>query len=432
MKSLFFGGIHPDDKKELSAAASSIKTVRPKQVSILMSQHIGIPCRPLVKAGDLVKKGQKVGDGEGLLVPVHASVSGKVIAVEPRRHPIGENSMAVIIENDFQNTPDKTMAPCEDYSSLKPEAILSAIREAGIAGMGGAAFSTKVKAASSMEKAEILIANGCECEPYLTADDALLRTDAAKVLEGMRIISHVLKPKRMVLAVEENKQEAIKALREAMAKEREIELKILPARFPQGAEKQLIQAVTGREVPPGQLPVSVGCAVFNVATFAAIHDAIMLGLPVTERIVTVSGEGVKNPGNFRAPIGTSYEELLEAAGGLKEEASRVITGGPMMGYAQEDLSVPVIKGTNGILGLTENVNPVDYACIRCGKCLSVCPMKLEPLHLFEQVGLKNKKGMEHYYLMDCIECGCCSYTCPGKVPLTESFKKAKRILKEES
>ena len=283
-----------------------------------------------------------------------------------------------------------------------------------------------------MEKVETLIANGCECEPYLTADDTLLRNHTDKVLAGMHIIAHVLKPGRMVLAVEENKKEAIERLKQNLEKETDIELVVLPTRFPQGAEKQLIQAVTGREVPPGQLPASVGCAVFNVATFAATYDAVVLGKAVTERIVTVSGEGVKKPENFRIPIGTSYGDVLEAAGGVKDETCKIITGGPMMGYAQEDLSVATIKGTNGVLGLVDSPITDDYACIRCGKCLTVCPMNLQPLHLFEQVQLNNRKGMEHYYLTDCIECGCCSYSCPGKVPLTSSFKQAKIRLKEEA
>lgn len=433
MKHLFFGGIHPADKKELSAGSSLVTIMHPRQVSISMSQHIGVPCTPLVKVGDTVKKGQKVGDGEGLCVPVHASVSGKVIALEPRRHPSGQDIMAVVIENDFQDTPDTSMAAHEDYRGLSNDEIISIIREAGIAGMGGATFATDVKTLSAMNKVDTLIANGCECEPYITADDMLLKTWPEQVLEGMKIIGQVLKPKRVVLAVEENKKEAIEGLYKVLERETEITLKVLPTRFPQGAEKQLIQAVTGKEIPPGQLPASVGCAVFNVATFAATFKAVVQGQAVTERILTVTGEGVKNPGNFYARIGTSYQDMLEAAGGISENTIRVITGGPMMGYAQDDLSVSTIKGTNAILGLVEGerTEEENYACIRCGKCLTVCPMKLQPLHLFEQAKRTNRKGLEHYYLADCIECGCCSYTCPGKLPLTATFKKTKRILREE-
>ena len=433
MKHLFFGGIHPADKKELSAGSSLVTIMHPRQVSISMSQHIGVPCTPLVKVGDTVKKGQKVGDGEGLCVPVHASVSGKVIALEPRRHPSGQDIMAVVIENDFQDTPDTSMAAHEDYRGLSNDEIISIIREAGIAGMGGATFATDVKTLSAMNKVDTLIANGCECEPYITADDMLLKTWPEQVLEGMKIIGQVLKPKRVVLAVEENKKEAIEGLYKVLERETEITLKVLPTRFPQGADKQLIQAVTGKEIPPGQLPASVGCAVFNVATFAATFKAVVQGQAVTERILTVTGEGVKNPGNFYARIGTSYQDMLEAAGGISENTIRVITGGPMMGYAQDDLSVSTIKGTNAILGLVEGerTEEENYACIRCGKCLTVCPMKLQPLHLFEQAKRTNRKGLEHYYLADCIECGCCSYTCPGKLPLTATFKKTKRILREE-
>ena len=433
MKHLFFGGIHPADKKELSAGSSLVTIMHPRQVSISMSQHIGVPCTPLVKVGDTVKKGQKVGDGEGLCVPVHASVSGKVIALEPRRHPSGQDIMAVVIENDFQDTPDTSMAAHEDYRGLSNDEIISIIREAGIAGMGGATFATDVKTLSAMNKVDTLIANGCECEPYITADDMLLKTWPEQVLEGMKIIGQVLKPKRVILAVEENKKEAIEGLYKVLERETEITLKVLPTRFPQGAEKQLIQAVTGKEIPPGQLPASVGCAVFNVATFAATFKAVVQGQAVTERILTVTGEGVKNPGNFYARIGTSYQDMLEAAGGISENTIRVITGGPMMGYAQDDLSVSTIKGTNEILGLVEGerTEEENYACIRCGKCLTVCPMKLQPLHLFEQAKRTNRKGLEHYYLADCIECGCCSYTCPGKLPLTATFKKTKRILREE-
>lgn len=431
MKHLFFGGIHPAGKKELSAGAPLVTKMEPGQVSILMSQHIGVPCKPLVKVGDRVKKGQKIGDGEGMCVPVHASVSGKVIAVEPRRHPSKQEVLAVVIENDFQDTPDTTLTAHEDYRSLSKEEILSIIREAGIVGMGGATFSTTIKATSSVEKVDTLIANACECEPYLTADDVLLRTSPEEVLEGMRIICQVLKPAQAVLAIEENKTEAIELLHRLLEKEEKISLRVLPARFPQGAEKQLVQSVMGREIAPGELPVSAGCVVFNVGTFAAIYRAVVLGQALTERIVTVTGEGVKKPGNFCAPIGTSHEDMLKAAGGLEEKTRKVVIGGPMMGYAQPDLSASIIKGTNGVLGLVEdNGDKEDYACIRCGKCLTVCPMKLQPLHLFEQAEIKNIKGLNHYYLMDCIECGCCSYECPGKVPLTARFKEAKQMVRE--
>ena len=433
MKSLFFGGIHPADRKELSASAELKLVNHPKQVSIPMSQHIGNPCTPMVAVGDYVKKGQKIGDGEGLCVPVHASVSGTVIAIEPRRHPNGKDVLSVVIENDFKDTMDTTMVAHEDYSKLSDDEIIDIIREAGIVGMGGATFATNIKAASSMEKVQTLIANACECEPYITADDMLLRTYPEQVLEGMRIICQVLNPERVVLAVEENKKMAIEVLKKAMENEKRIELLVLPTRYPQGAEKQLVQTVTGKEIAPGKLPASVGAAVFNVATYAFTYRAVCKGRAVTERIVTVSGEAVNNPGNFTTRIGTSLEELVETAGGLKEDTWKVIVGGPMMGFAQEDLSACTVKGTNSILCLTNAQNgesKEEVTCIRCGECLKVCPMNLQPLYLYAYEKKENVEALNRLNVLDCIECGCCSYACPGKLPLVERFRNGKRLVKE--
>ena len=274
MKSLFFGGIHPADRKELSASAQLQPVNQPKQVTIPMLQHIGNPCNPLVKVGDYVKKGQKIGDGEGLCVPVHSSVSGTVAAVELRRHPNGRDILSVVIENDFQDTMDDALKAHEDYTKLSDDEIIEIIREAGIVGMGGATFATNIKAASSMEKVTTLIANACECEPYITADDMLLRTYPEQVLGGMRIICQVLNPERVVLAVEANKKQAIEVLKKELEGEDKIELLVLPTRYPQGAEKQLVQTVTGKEIAPGQLPASAGAAVFNVATYAFTYRAV--------------------------------------------------------------------------------------------------------------------------------------------------------------
>ena len=422
MKSLFFGGIHPADRKELSASAELKPVNQPKQVAIPMSQHIGNPCTPMVAVGDEVKKGQKIGDGEGLCVPVHASVSGKVIAVEPRRHPNGRDILSVVIENDFKDTMDTTMTAHEDYSKLSDDEIIDIIREAGIVGMGGATFATNIKAASSMEKVQTLIANACECEPYITADDLLLRTYPEQVLEGMRIICQVLNPERVVLAVKKE-----------LEGEERIELVVLPTRYPQGAEKQLVQTITGKEIAPGKLPASAGAAVFNVATYAFTYRAVCKGRAVTERIVTVSGEGVNNPGNFTTRIGTSFAELIEMAGGIKEDAWKVIAGGPMMGIAQEDLSACTVKGTNSVLCLTQAQNgeaKEDVTCIRCGECLKVCPMNLQPLYLYAYEKKQDVDALNRLNVLDCIECGCCSYACPGKLPLVERFRYGKTLVRE--
>ena len=432
MKRLFFGGIHPKYNKEMSTGITTFLSVKPAQVVIPLQQHIGAPCSPLVKVGDKVLRYQKIGDGEGLCVPVHASVSGTVVAVEPRPHVSGREVLSIVIDNDGQDTPAPIRGNDTPLEELGSDAILSAIREAGIVGMGGAAFPGNVKALSAMGNVDTLIANACECEPYITADDSLLRTNPEQVLQGMMILDRVLNPARVVLAVEDNKKEAIEKLRLLMKDFPRIELAVLPNRYPQGAEKQLILSLTGREVEPGKLPVSVGCAVFNVSTYAAVYRAVRLGTPLTERIVTVSGEAIAQPQNFIVRIGTPFRDLIEVAGGLHDKTERVISGGPMMGFAQKDLAVPVIKATNSILCLLKDLNGAadNPVCIRCGKCVEACPMRLQPLYLYRFGKAGDAKALERLNVMDCIECGCCAFTCPGKLPLVESFRKGKQMLRE--
>ena len=426
MKHLFFGGIHPKYKKEMSKTILTVKAIEPETVVIPMVQHIGAPCTPLVAVGDYVRRGQKIGDGEGLCVPVHASVSGTVVAIEPRPHVRGTLVNAVVIQNDFKNE-SVTMPIAKNDDEL-----LHNIREAGIVGMGGAAFPGNVKALGAMGNVDTLIANGCECEPYITADDTLLRCTPEQVLEGMLILRSLLHPRRTVLAVEDNKTEAIAELQKLLPVYPDIELAILPTRYPQGSEKQLIQAVTGRQVPPGQLPVKVGCAVFNVSTFAAICRAATEGKPLTERIVTVSGEAIAQPQNFLVPIGTSFHDLIEIAGGLHDKTERVISGGPMMGAAQSDLAVPVVKATNSILCLLKDVNGAaeNPVCLRCGKCVGVCPMRLQPLYMYRFTNAGRVDELNRMNLMDCMECGSCAFTCPGKLPLVETFRKGKQMVRE--
>ena len=426
MKHLFFGGIHPKYNKEMSKTTPEVKTIDPAVVVIPMLQHIGAPCTPLVQVGDRVLRGQKIGDGEGLCVPVHASVSGTVVAIEPRPHTRGGLVNAVVVENDHRY--ESVTMP----HAASDDEILHAIREAGIVGMGGAAFPGNVKALGAMGNVDTLIANGCECEPYITADDTLLRNTPEQVLEGMLILSSLLHPRRTVLAVEDNKTEAIAELKKLLPAFPDIELVILPTRYPQGSEKQLIQAVTGRQVPPGQLPVKVGCAVFNVSTFAAICRAATEGRALTERIVTVSGEAIAKPQNFIVPIGTSFHDLIEVAGGLHDKTERVISGGPMMGAAQSDLAVPVIKATNSILCLLKDKNGAaeNPVCLRCGKCVSVCPMRLQPLYMYRFTNAGRVDELMRMNLLDCMECGSCAFTCPGKLPLVETFRKGKQLVRE--
>ena len=432
MKHLFFGGIHPKYNKEMSTIITAFSTIAPKQVVIPMQQHIGAPCQPLVKVGDRVLRDQKIGDGEGLCVPVHASISGTVVAVEPRPHTSGRDVMAVVIENDYKDERIPSQVPEIPFTEMDNDLILHTIRESGIVGMGGAAFPGNVKALSAMGHVDTLIANACECEPYITADDSLLRTTPEQVLTGMEILRKVLNPERTVLAVEDNKQHAIERLKPLMADHPGIELMVLPTRYPQGAEKQLIQSVTGREVAPGQLPVSVGCAVFNVSTYAAIYRAICWGVPLTQRIVTVSGETVKQPQNFNVRIGTPIRDLIAEAGGISEETERVISGGPMMGFAQSNLDVPVIKATNSILCLPKDRNGAaeNPVCLRCGKCVGVCPMRLQPLYMYRFVKAGRVEELQRLNVLDCIECGSCAFTCPGKLPLVEQFRKGKKLVRE--
>ena len=434
MKHLFFGGIHPKYNKEMSTKVTQLQVITPKQVVIPMQQHIGAPCTPLVTVGEHVLRGQKIGDGEGLCVPVHASVSGTVVDVEPRPHVSGRMVMAVVIENDFQDTPVEVEGITLPLEQLDIDAVLHRIREAGIVGMGGAAFPGNIKALSAMGKVDTLIANACECEPYITADDSLLRTTPEQVLEGMQILRQILKPERCVLAVEDNKKAAIEKVQGMLKDYPGIELAVLPTRYPQGAEKQLIQALTGREVAPGQLPVSVNCAVFNVSTYAAIYRAVRHGFPMTQRIVTVSGEAIAQPQNFIVRIGTTFHDLIEVAGGLHDKTERVISGGPMMGIAQSDLSVPIVKATNSVLCLLKDENGAaeNPVCLRCGKCVSVCPMRLQPLYMYRFTNAGKVDELNRLHVLDCIECGSCAFTCPGKLPLVERFRKGKQMVREAS
>lgn len=431
MKKLFWGGVHPEGHKSLSRGAAPVPAPLPAQVVLPMIQHIGAACTPVVRAGDQVKLGQKIGDGEGICAPIHASVSGTVVAVEPRPHPCGRDVLSVVIENDYTDTPDDTLKPHLSHQELSAEEILRIIRDAGIVGMGGATFPTDVKAFSALGQVDYVIINACECEPYITADDALICTYPEQVIRGTEVLIHTLTPKHTVIAIEDNKEEAIQILKRTLPQDASIELRVLPTRYPQGAEKQLIQAVTNRQVPPGKLPNAVGCAVFNAATAAAVDQAVYEGKPVTRRIVTVTGDGALAPKNMIVRLGTSFQQTIDAAGGISGETQKVLYGGPMMGIAQKDLSVPVLKGTNSILCLKSSVPQVKTpTCIRCAKCVSVCPMHLQPLYLyrFEQAGML--KELEKLHLMDCIECGSCSYSCPGLLPLVERFRAGKQQLKE--
>ena len=433
MKQTFYGGVHPNDRKGATRdQAVKPLSAPPKQVVIAMSMHIGAPCKPIVAKGDQVTVGQKIGEIAGLGAPIHASVSGTVTAVEPRPYTGGSKVMSVVIDNDFQDTFGSELTPHPDYSSLTPDEIVEIVKEAGITGMGGAGFPSHVKISSGIGKVDTLILNGAECEPYITADHRLMLEQGERVLGGVRILMQAFGLKTATIGVEANKEDAIEHLKALVGGRGDIQVESLRTRYPQGAEKQLIQRITGREVPPGGLPAHVGCAVFNVGTAAAVYDAVVEGKPLTHRIVTITGGAIQEPCNRLVPLGTSFQYLIDEAKGFSEDPDRVLTGGPMMGIAQFTMDVGVIKGTNAVLCLTKaEAAPVaaEEVCLRCGRCVNVCPMHLTPvyMHLYAEKGLW--KEAEALNVMDCIECGSCNYICPGRLHLVQSFRVTKLELR---
>ena len=429
MKQTFYGGVHPNDRKG-ATREQAVKPLSapPKQVVIAMSMHIGAPCKPIVAKGDQVTVGQKIGETAGLGAPIHASVSGTVTAVEPRPYPGGAKVMSVVIENDFQDTFGSALTPHPDYTGLSPDEIIEIVKEAGITGMGGAGFPSHVKISSGIGKVDTLILNGAECEPYITADHRLMLEQGERVLGGVRILMQAFGLKTATIGVEANKEDAIAHLQSLVGDKGDIHVESLRTRYPQGAEKQLIQRITGREVPPGGLPAHVGCAVFNVGTAAAVYNAVVDGRPLTHRIVTITGGAIQEPCNRLVPLGTSFQYLIDEAKGFREEPDRVLTGGPMMGIAQFTLDVGIIKGTNAVLCLTKaEAAPVaaEEVCLRCGRCVNVCPMHLTPVYMHLYAEKNRWSEVEDLRVMDCIECGSCNYICPARIPLVQSFRTAK-------
>lgn len=426
----FFGGVHPKENKWYACDKQTQEFPAPDLVVIPMQQHIGAPCKPLVKKGDLVTVGQKIGDNQGLCVPVHASVSGKVKAVEMRPHTSGTTVMSVVIENDHLDTLSPEIQPRTpaQVEALTAEELIDIIREGGIVGMGGATFPTHVKLSGGIGKVDTVIVNAGECEPYITADDRLCREQPEKLIGGLKLILRIFGLKEGHIGIEDNKPEAVKSL--LAHADDSIKVDVLPAKYPQGAEKQLIYAVTGREVPSGALPAAVGCAVFNAATCKAIYDVVYDGMPLIKRIVTVSGDILMEPKNLLVPIGTAFNDLLDACG-HSQNPYKVLSGGPMMGVAQYDLNVPTIKGVNAItvLGKSNEYAVEEARCLRCGKCIDACPMKLMPVLMYKAIQSQDVEEMKSNNLMDCIECGSCAYTCPASVPLVLGFRVGKQLIR---
>ena len=435
-KRTFPGGAHPLRREHHGKGFSDQQAIQvlpaPEQVILPLSQHVGAPCAPAVHKGDLVKMGQVVGQMRGYVAaPIHASVSGEVVAVEERLHPNGQRVMSVVIQNDFQDTPAGELTPIEPWRESDPETLLARIKEAGIVGLGGAAFPTHVKLSPPEGKTcDVVIVNGAECEPFLTADHRVMVERSRAVVQGLQIAKYILGARSGYIGVEDNKPDAMLALGQAAGSDLSLEVVTLPVKYPQGSEKQLIYALTRRKVPAGGLPIDAGVVVINASTAAAIADAVTRGLPLVSRVVTVTGYEVKAPANFLVRLGTPVSTLIQEVGGLPAATGKVIAGGPMMGQALFDLDVPVIKGTSGILMLpeakTQPKKPTN--CIRCGRCVSVCPMHLLPLSISAHSLAGNVGETEKLGVLNCLECGCCDYSCPASRPLLESLRVAKRAV----
>ncbi len=428
------GGVHPPEKK--FTKDSPIKNADyPKIVKIPLSQHFGAPAKCVVKKDDVLKEGDLIGEADGAFsANVHSSIQGKVTDIVKENNAVGLATEMVVIEfegpftGEIGNFTHKT-----DWQSYDRDALLKKIRGAGIVGLGGAAFPTHIKVDPPKEKKiEYLIANGAECEPFLTCDHRVMVEKASEIVEGLKIIKKLMSVDKAIIGIENNKQDAIKLLDQLCKNESGIDVMPLKVQYPQGAEKQLINAFSGKEVPSGGLPMDVGCVVSNVGTIFSVYEAVVYDKPIFERVLTVTGSIVKNPGNYKTRIGTPINDLLEECG-LKEDPAKVIVGGPMMGFAQENLQVPIMKGTSGLLLLSKKEvdNTPEGPCIRCGSCIKACPMGLMPTGMKELSNANLFEDLKNIGLLDCVECGSCSYVCPARIPLVQYFRYGKVMLRNK-
>lgn len=429
----FRHGVHPPELKELTARVPIRRVPYPDEIVLPLRQHTGKPARLAVRAGDRVERGDTIGEADGYVsTPVHASAAGTVKDVCLWPHPDGSYAPAVRIAVDRYSpqAPRPRLVP--DWTRLGPAELVEAIRQAGVVGLGGAAFPTHVKLAPPKDQPiDIVVINGCECEPYLTTDHRTMVEYPERVHLGLRIMMRCLGVQRARIGIEQNKPDAIEAIRAAAPADLDVTVQALEVKYPQGAEKMLIKSLLGREVPSGKLPLHVGVVVQNVASAATIAEVFDTGLPLLERIVTVTGHGIRRPSNLIVPVGMKLGDLVEACGGFAEDAREVIFGGPMMGLAQAHLDTPLVKGTTGVVVLTaaETKPTASYPCIHCGHCLDACPVFLNP-QLLGQLALKERwEAMEASHLADCMLCGCCGYTCPSNIPLPQLFALAKAALR---
>lgn len=427
----FKGGVHPNDGKELAKNKSIVELKPGKELVFPLSQHIGAPASPVVAVGDQVAKGQKLAEAGGFVsAPIYSSVSGKVIKIEPRITPTGSKVNSVIVENDGEYT-ETEYEEVKGVEELSKEEILKLIGNAGVVGMGGAGFPTHVKLSpKEPEKIDYIIANCAECEPYITADYRRMLETPEDLVSGMKVILRLFDNAKGIFGVEDNKPDCIAKLRELTQDEPRMEVMQLKTKYPQGAERQLIYATTGRAINSAMLPADAGCVVDNVETLIAIHNAVINGRPSMERVVTVSGDGVVDPSNFKVPFGMNQRELVEAAGGLVGEPQKVISGGPMMGFSMLTLDTPITKTSSSILCLSEDevAKHESTACINCGRCVEACPSRLIPTRVAKYAERFDEEMFVKLEGMECVECGACSYVCPARIQLKQSIGSMRKIV----
>ncbi len=431
----FNGGVHLKYNKELTQNKSIEKIKLPSKVTIPFHQHTGIPCNPIVKTGDIVQTGQKIGEADGFITsPVHASISGKIIEISPKLSPWGKPILSCIIESDGQDIWHSSIKSRSGYLKLTSGEIVSIIKEAGIVGQGGAAFPSHVKYNPPQSKVyDTLIINGAECEPYLTCDHRLMLENSKEIIAGIEIIMYAMKIKKVYIGIETNKLDAIEILKIAGKNTLGLEIIPLQVKYPQGSEKHLIKAITNKEVPPGGFPLEVGVLVNNVGTMIAVYKAVMEGKPLIERVITVTGNGINEPKNLLVRIGSSLNDIFDNCGGLKSDIGKIIIGGPMMGMAQYTMDIPIIKGTSGVIVFPKEETKISNVtfCIRCGQCVEVCPMKLQPFAIADRSEFNYYNDIEQQNLMDCIECGCCSYICPAERHMVHLIRQAKLVMNKK-